>query len=110
MPFFRFHSTDAGKLSEVSRQMTDALQQVLGCPREHIVLEVIHSENICDGTVACGEWPFVEVSYFRRNREVQDKIARVVYETLKQVGYEDSDIYFIYLDPENYYENGRARD
>lgn len=106
MPFLRFHSTDSVKLSEVSRKMTDAIQQVLNCPREHIVLEIIPSEIVCDGTIGCGDWPFVEISYFERSPELQDRVARIVSDCLKEVGYSDSDVYFLYLNGRNYYENG----
>lgn len=52
--------------------------------------------------------PFVEVDYFPRPREVQERVARVLYESLKDAGYPNSDIHFRYLQPENYYENGEA--
>lgn len=108
MPFLRFHSTDAGKLSEISRKMTDLIQETLQCPREHIVLEVIHSEIVCDGAINCGDWPFVEISYFQRSRDLHDKVAQIVSSCLQEIGYTDSDVYFLYLDPRNYYENGRS--
>ncbi len=103
MPFFRFHFVDPGKLAEVSRRITDQVQEVLECPREHIVLEIIHSDIVCDGTITCGEWPFVEVSYFERPRKLQDRVAEIVKICLQQVGYKNADVYFLYLNRQNYY-------
>lgn len=108
MPFLRFHTTDVNRLMEVSREMTDRIQEVLQCPREHIVIEVIHSEIVWDGQVVTGEWPFVEVSWFERKPEIQDQVAQIIYNSLKSVGYEAADVYFSVLVPRNYYENGKS--
>ena len=109
MPFFRFHFVEEARLSGVSRQLTDRIQQVVGCPREHIVLETVHSGIVSDGSVrTCGEWPFVEVDYFERSREIQHEVARILCECLREAGYPDSDIHFRYLDARNYYENGKC--
>lgn len=106
MPFFRFHFTDPMKLMIVSREMTDRLQEVIGCPREHIVLEVIHSDLVGDGEILEGSWPLVEVDYFERPIEIQDQVARIVATALQEAGYMESDMHFRYLREENYYENG----
>lgn len=106
MPFFRFHFVEASSLMAVSRKMTDRIEAVVGCPREHIVLEVIHSVIIGDGEIKKGEWPLVEVDYFERSKEIQDAVAKIISECLMEVGYTNSDVYFRYLNPRNYYENG----
>lgn len=107
MPFLRFHATDRMKLVEISREMTDKIQEVLACPREHIVLELVNSEMVWDGQVISGEWPYVEVSWFERSPEIQDQVARIIFENLKKAGYQNSDVYFHYLNDRNYYENGQ---
>ena len=80
MPFFKFHFVEASRMAGVSRRMADRLQETIGCPREHIVFELIHSSVVED--------------------------AKVIYECLMAAGYQNSDVYFRYLTPENYYENG----
>lgn len=106
MPFIRFHYTETSKIASVSRLLTDRVQQMVGCPRENIVLEVLHSDVVSDGEVKIGDWPFVEVHYFERPVEIQDQVAKIISECLTMVGYTSSDVYFCYLKPENYYENG----
>ncbi len=109
MPFFRFHFVESSRLATVSRSMTDSIREAIGCPRDHIVLEVIHSDYIEDGEVKDGNnWPFVEVEYFERPREVQETVASIVSESLRQAGYPNSDVYFRYLKPNNYYENAKS--
>ena len=107
MPFFYFHFVEASRLAGVSRQMGTRIQQAIGCPREHIVFELIHSSVVEENVVKNGnDWPYIEVDYFERPREVQEEVAKIIYECLKSAGYPNSDIYFRYLTPENYYENG----
>ena len=109
MPFFRFHFVESSRLAAVSRSLTDSIGEAIGCPRDHIVLEVIHSDYIGDGEVKDGnDWPFVEVEYFERPREVQEAVAGIVSEALRRAGYPNSDVYFRYLKPENYYENAKS--
>lgn len=108
MPFFRFHFVEETRLAVVSRQMTDRIQEVVGCPREHIVLEVIRSVMVGDEGITGGEWPLVEVDYFERPREVQDALAGIISGCLREIGYVNSDVHFRYLCAENYYENGVA--
>lgn len=109
MPFFRFHFVEDGRLAKVGKRMTDRIQKAVGCPRDHIVIENIHSVFISDGEIKnTNNWPLVEVDYFERPRDVQEKLAKVIYEELRAAGYPHSDIHFRYLQPMNYYEDGKA--
>lgn len=109
MPFFRFHFVEVSRLAGISRQMADKIQQTIGCPREHIVFELIHSSVVEDEAIKNGNgWPFIEVDYFERSREIQDAVAQILYDSLKDAGYPDSDVHFRYLRPENYYEDGKS--
>lgn len=107
MPFLRFHSTETSRLAEVSREMTDRIQRAVDCPRETIVLEVVYADVVQDGNIISGEWPFVEVSWFKRGLEIQDEVAAIICDCLKKAGYENSDVHFTYLTARNYYENGK---
>lgn len=108
MPFFRFHFVEDVRLAVVSRQLTDRIQGAVGCPREHIVLEVIRSVVVGDEGIVGSDWPIVEVDYFERPKEVQDTVAKIISECLREIGYVNSDVYFRYLCAANYYENGIA--
>ncbi len=109
MPFFKFHFVEASKMVGVSRQMADRIQETIGCPREHLVFEFIHSSVVEDTAIKSGnDWPYVEVDYFERPREVQAEVARIVTDCLRAAGYPNSDVFFRYLQAENYYENGEC--
>lgn len=106
MPFLRFHFVDEERLAKISKTLIDKIEQTVKCPRVNIVLEIIHSTYIFDGKTATG-WPLVEVTWFRRPPEIQDKVAQIIYESLKEAGYADSDVHFGYLQTADYYENGK---
>lgn len=105
MPFLRFHAVEKEKLAQVSTELTDRIVEVVKCPRENVVLEIIHSDYVTDNRVTLS-WPFIEVSWFPRPVEIQDEVAKIVFDSLKKVGYENSDIHFTHLTARNYYENG----
>lgn len=65
--FLNFNFVEASRMAGVSRRMADRLQETIGCPREHIVFELIHSSVVEDVTIKSGnDWPYVEVDYFER--------------------------------------------
>lgn len=107
MPFLRFHFVETSRIAGVSIRLTDRIQQAIGCPREHIVLEIIHSDILAEGQIKQGEWPLVEIDCFERPREVREAVAKIIYECLADVGYLNSDVHFRNLVAGNYYENGK---
>lgn len=105
MPFLRFHAIEKEKLARVGERLISEIVDTLGCPRETVVLEVINSSFVT-GDDHIQAYPFVKVEYFERPREQQDALAKIVYQSLQDAGYPESDIYFSFLSPEYYYENG----
>lgn len=77
MPFFKFHFVEASRMAGVSRRMADRLQETIGCPREHIVFELIHSSVVEDVTIKSGnDWPYVEVDYLNGLRRYNTKLRK----------------------------------
>ncbi|KIO43449.1 MULTISPECIES: DUF1904 family protein [Porphyromonadaceae] len=105
MPFLRFHAVEQKRLERVGEQLVSEIVKTLGCPRETVVLEVMNSSFV-SGADKIQPYAFVEVLYFERPPEQQDKIAQILYDCLREAGYADSDVYFSCLQKCNYYENG----
>lgn len=79
MPFFKFHFVEASRMAGVSRRMADRLQETIGCPREHIVFELIHSSVVEDVTIKSGnDWHYVEVDILNGLRRIQHEVAKVI--------------------------------
>ncbi|MGL4293745.1 MAG: DUF1904 family protein [Bacteroidales bacterium] len=106
MPTLRFHAVDAEKILPVSDSLLKELMRVYKLPADHFNLEIIPSQFIVNGSLKDG-FPIVEVCAFQRTYDIQDEVAIIVYQHLKNAGYEDSELYFSYPNPRGYYGNGQ---
>lgn len=105
MPQIKFRGTDTNKLLAVSKGLVDELADAVGCPHQYFTLECIQSTYIQDGTVVPG-YPFVEVAWFDRGQEVQDRVAGIITRYMQQAGYANVDVFFTIFEKTGYYENG----
>ncbi|PSJ46296.1 DUF1904 domain-containing protein [Zobellella endophytica] len=107
MPHLRFRGVSRETVKQLSKSLVDTLAPLAGSPREHFTLEFIPAEFVHQGHVVAG-YPFVEVFWFERPLEVQDRVAAAITEALRaRVGDEpDVAVVFTRLEGRNYYENG----
>lgn len=105
MPALKFKAISGEKICAVSKQLVDELEQLLQCPRNYFSLEAVQSTYINDGKYTEGN-PVVEVSWFDRGQEIQDKAAEIITRYVRNSGCSDVDVIFIKLDKSSYYENG----
>ncbi|GIM27609.1 hypothetical protein CPJCM30710_02750 [Clostridium polyendosporum] len=106
MPILRLRAIEPKKICTISTELIDELQQLIKCPRESFTLEVVQSLFIKDGEFVDGN-PLVEISWFDRGQEIQDKTALIVTKYVNSMGYKDVDVIFKALDKNKYYENGK---
>ncbi|MBY4678936.1 DUF1904 domain-containing protein [Marinobacterium arenosum] len=106
MPQIRLRGVDADKARQGSTELVDQLAKLLDTPRDYFTIEVVNSTFIADGEFSAG-YPFVEVLWFDRGLEAQDRCAELITRYLQQLGYADVDLWFTRLDGRNYYENGQ---
>ncbi|QGU94664.1 DUF1904 family protein [Clostridium bovifaecis] len=105
MPALKFKAIEAKNICSISKALVDELQEIVQCPRDYFTLEVAQSTFISDGEFVEG-YPVVEVSWFDRGQEVQDKVAKAVTKHIKAIGYANVDVIFVALKENEYYENG----
>ncbi|MCV6004836.1 DUF1904 domain-containing protein, partial [Escherichia coli] len=69
--------------------------------------EYIYTTFFSEGEVSPA-YPFVEVLWFDRGQETQDKVAKVITQQVRGVVGEDIDVAVIFsaLSPNAYYDNG----
>lgn len=89
----------------VSKDLVDELQNIVECPRDYFTLEVPETIYISDGDEIAGN-PLIQVKWFDRGQEVQDRVAAAITSHIRQVGYQQVEIFFILLEKNRYYENG----
>lgn len=106
MPQIKFRGVKSEKITNISKALVDELHQIIECPKDYLTIEVIQSTFISDGEVVDG-YPYVEIGWFDRGQEVQDRVAKSITYLLQKVGYENVDIMFTTFKKESYYENGK---
>lgn len=106
MPQLTFRGIKQADLCTISKPLVDQLETLLKCPRSYFTLEHLPSTFISEGKVSEG-YPFVEVAWFDRGQDTQDKAAEIITNILKNVGYPNCDIVFNLLKEMAYYENGK---
>lgn len=94
------------KITGFSKALVDELTEVIQCPRDYFTLELVETTYIFDGEEVQG-YPFIEVFWFDRGQNVQDKTAEIITKYVQQAGYPDSDISFTVFKENCYYENGK---
>ena len=105
MPALKLKSIDAKKALTISKNLIDELQELIQCPRNYFSIESTQSLFIVDGEFTEGP-PVVEVSWFDRGQEIQDKSAKIITKYVNSIGYENVDVIFHVLEGNRYYENG----
>lgn len=104
MPQLIIKGMNADKIKQISKQLVDELQQVIGCPREYFTIEAVNSVFILDGQEQ-QITPFVQVNWFDRGQAVQDKVAQAICRQVRSAGYEHVETFFVILEESKYYEN-----
>ncbi|MBC9784247.1 DUF1904 domain-containing protein [Heliobacterium chlorum] len=105
MPQIMIRGMELNDIKRISKPLVDELSEVIGCPRDYFTIEQIHSTFIADGEITKA-YPFIQVNWFDRGQEIQDKAAKVIDSYVRDAGYEQVEVYFIVLNEEKYYENG----
>ena len=105
MPALRLKSIDSNKTLKISKDLIDELQEIIQCPRDYFSIEVVQSLFIMDGEFVEG-LPVIDVFWFDRGQEIQDKVAKIITKHINSIGYESVDVIFNVLEKSRYYENG----
>ncbi|HWR41767.1 DUF1904 family protein [Sporomusa sp.] len=92
------------KIKDISKPLVDELQEIIGCPRDYFTIEAVNSMFIMDGQQT-GITPFVQVNWFDRGQEVQDRVAAIICRHVMSAGYSQVETFFVVLEESRYYEN-----
>lgn len=106
VPQLTIRGVKAEDVCKISRELIDELEALLECPRSYFTIECANAVFIADGEFTDG-YPFVEIAWFDRGQEIQDRAAEIITRYIQDAGYKNVDIYFKVLLKNNYYENGK---
>lgn len=105
MPQVKIKGIEGKEVFIISKELIDELQELLQCPRNYFSIECINSTFIMDGNYV-STYPIIEVAWFDRGQELQDKVAKIITKYIQSLGYKDVDVIFTLLEEKRYYENG----
>ncbi|RKD22374.1 protein of unknown function [Caminicella sporogenes DSM 14501] len=105
MPQLKIRGIEAEKIKRISKELIDELTEVVGCPRDYFTIECFNTTSIFDGEIV-QTYPFIEVAWFDRGQEVQDKVAKIITKYIHSLNIESLDIAFTVFNKNSYYENG----
>ncbi len=77
MPQIKIRGVKTEKTLDISKDLVDELHKIIDRPRDYITIELIHSTFIANGQITEG-YPYVEVGWFDRGQEIQDKVAKSI--------------------------------
>lgn len=83
------------------------LAEICGCPADWFVFDLVPSKFFNADGATC-HYPVVQVWWFRRTEDVQDKVAQCLHSTLADMDFCDDQISFHLFEERNYYENGES--
>ncbi|WP_343109832.1 DUF1904 domain-containing protein [Clostridioides difficile] len=106
MPQIKIRGINENDICKISEKMINDLVEAVKCPRDYFEIECIKSVAIRDGKIA-DVYPFVEVAWSDRGQEVQDIVARIITDSIRNnLDVESIDLAFTVFEKEKYYENG----
>lgn len=105
MPQIKIKGVAGKEICLISSELIDELQELLQCQRSYFSIECVNSTFIMDGNYV-DPYPVIEVAWFDRGQELQDKSAEIITKHIQNLGYKEVDVIFSLLDKKSYYENG----
>ena len=105
MPHLRFRSIKEEDVSKLSKELPKKLAEAMNTTVDNFTFELISTTYFQDGSPT-KSYPFVEILWFDRGQETQDKSALVITGELKKISQEDIVLVFTSLEKNKYYENG----
>lgn len=104
MPMIKIKGIPQEEVIKESKELIDSLVEIIECPRDYFTIELVNNTFIKDGEIATPP-TIVEVAWFNRGQDIQDKVAEVITNHFKK-DRECLDVFFKSLEHNCYYENG----
>lgn len=108
MPHLRFRALEPGHVQALSQSLPKPLSQVMETTPDNFSFELISTQYFQDGQKITS-YPFVEVLWFARSKEIQKASAKLITEQVKALTHaQDIAVIFIPLEKHDYFENGNS--
>lgn len=107
MPHIRIRALSEEQVQGLSSQLCTELAQIIQTPEDNFTVELISSQFYSQNKPVQAD-PMVEVLWFDRGQDVQNRAAKRITEMLQEISASHFiSVVFIPLLTRNYYENGQ---
>lgn len=110
MPTLRFHAVPQEKVLGFADQLVKDLAIAFETGEDNISLEVIDSVFIRNGSKDSAPYPMIEILAFKRDQVIESQAAQIITDTLRDAGYEYSEVFYIHTGRDEYYCDGELCD
>ena len=109
MPRFIFKNASIEEVKELSQLLVEESSTIIDCPEDWITFEYVDNHIFYKGETITTNSLFLEISWFKRSQETQDKLASYLYDTLNDYYKQKREITLIFnqLLESDYYEDGK---
>ncbi len=106
MPHFRMRAVEPKTVQSLSKTLIDDLELLMKSPRADFTFEHVYTTFFHEGGEDAS-YPFVEIVWFNRGQEVQDQVARIVTDRMKEIMGTEINVAVIFtsVEPSGYYDN-----
>lgn len=105
MPHLRLRAVTAEHVQTLSQELLPLLATAVNTAEDNFTFEKIETRFFFKDQEVLS-FPMIEVLWFPRPQEVQDKVAKIITEKVKALINDDIIVIFTNLSKEGYYENG----
>jgi hypothetical protein len=93
-------------IAELSQSLPKDLAPSMETSEDNFSFELVGTQYFTKGQRG-GAYPFIEVLWFQRSQEIQNKSAKIITDKVKQLcPQDDIAVVFVSLAKNSYYENG----
>ncbi|RAR41026.1 DUF1904 family protein [Paenibacillus sp. MDMC362] len=101
MPYLRFKGFTEVFLEEITPQVVAEFAGIVQIPQEIVKIELLPYQIITNTPLS------VEILMFQRSQEIHDAVAARIHDILSEHGYRNVHIFFVILQRNLYYKEGR---
>ncbi len=105
MPQIIFKGIEEKTVKKISKDLPRNLSIITNTQEDWFTIEYMPIKYYLNGEESLG-YPVVNVNWFDRGLELQDKVAMEITKAVQNEGYEMVDVIFNMYEKRNYYENG----
>jgi hypothetical protein len=106
MPQLTVRGINAQKMSAISKPLVEELALICDCGTDNFMVDCLNVTSVFGGEVV-ETYPFIEVAWFERGREVRDRFAEALVRHIHLAGIPELEVAFKIYREDGYYINGR---